>query len=225
MNAMLDHLYTNLVTDPVATWNAADPDWETKGVFRPYWQSNFLDTPVWVHSSLAPLGYIFYPEQCYDGTTQCHIHIYLHGCGMTTRGMGGNEEDMNRFNKYAVSNDLIVVYPDVQYSLKNPEGCWDAWGYSGDDYLTNDSVLANYLKSVIERLAEPVDTDAYNYTAANYLDKGAVGKTLDSLFGFLFALPYYANGARNTFLRFFMNLFGIGPNGTPFDYRGTIEFM
>jgi hypothetical protein len=44
-----------------------DPDWRNKGVMRRFFQHQFLDTPIWdSHKYLSPLGYVFYPEQCYD---------------------------------------------------------------------------------------------------------------------------------------------------------------
>lgn len=63
---------------------------------------------------MSPLGYIFYPNQCYDGTTQCKVHIHLHGCFSSVR-IGGNHWGRWTLglNDYAVTNDLIVVYPDV----------------------------------------------------------------------------------------------------------------
>ena len=76
---VLSYLLTNLPEDPLDSWSAGDPDWQEKGVFRPFWQPDYLTSNIWENDSLAPLGYIFYPEQCYDGTTQCRLHVHILG--------------------------------------------------------------------------------------------------------------------------------------------------
>jgi poly(3-hydroxybutyrate) depolymerase len=38
------------------------------------------------------------------------------------------------FNEWGESNNLVIVYPQVEKSLFNPKGCWDWWGYTDDDY-------------------------------------------------------------------------------------------
>jgi len=45
-------------------------------------------------------------------------------------------------NEWAVTNDLIVLYPQVAASAMapvNPLGCWDWWGYSGENYRERDA--------------------------------------------------------------------------------------
>ena len=80
---------------------------------------------------------------------------------------------MYRFNDYAVANDIIIVYPDVQYTFKNIFGAWDTYGYSGSNYMTKDSIQAEYLLQVIDQVTSPLDADAYNYEGGNYLAKAS----------------------------------------------------
>lgn len=72
------------------------------------------------------------------------LHVHLHGCGLSAR-LATHNEKMRRFNEYAVANDIIVLYPDAQLSFFNLIGCWDIMSYSGNNYLTKDSVQARYL--------------------------------------------------------------------------------
>jgi poly(3-hydroxybutyrate) depolymerase len=43
------------------------------------------------------------------------------------------------FARWADTNRLIVLFPQVAASPINPQGCWDWWGYTGSQYLTRDA--------------------------------------------------------------------------------------
>ena len=77
-------------------------------------------------------GYIFYPNTCVEnnGAAKCKIHFALHGCGEQMNSKY-NWEYIERtgYNEYAVSNNLIIVYPQVFFNLlliKYP--CFDIMG-------------------------------------------------------------------------------------------------
>ena len=79
---------TNLKSDsiPESDWAAGDSDWRNKGVFRKFWQEEFIDTWMWENNGLAEYGYVYYPYRCYDGSKSCKVHMHLHGCGMPVDG-------------------------------------------------------------------------------------------------------------------------------------------
>lgn len=137
---MMSFLLTNLETGAIGSLEAGDSDWASKGVYRHFWQPDFLSTYLWQGNYMSPLGYVFYPTQCYDGTTQCKLHIHLHGCFSSVRTAGEHYSWGFGFNDIAVANDLIVLYPDTPSSFFNLGGCWDSWGYTGGNYLTKDSI-------------------------------------------------------------------------------------
>ena len=60
------------------------------------------------------------------------------------------------YNRWAESNRLIVLYPQVKASFWNPRGCWDWWGYSGSEYATKEGVQIRAVWSMLERLSAPV---------------------------------------------------------------------
>ncbi len=45
------------------------------------------------------------------------------------------------YNEWAERNNTVVLYPQTvawgskAEGGKNPKGCWDWWGYSGEDYF------------------------------------------------------------------------------------------
>lgn len=80
---ILKYLLTNLQTGaiPEADWKEGDTDWRSKGIMKKFYQSEYLDTLSWDADGLAKYGYIYYPYKCYDGSQNCKVHMFLHGCG------------------------------------------------------------------------------------------------------------------------------------------------
>ena len=65
------------------------------------------------------------------------------------------------YNAWADANNVIVLYPQATPWLRasdfsqlsaNPQGCWDWWGYSGDDYFGRDGRQMRAVKSMIDRM-------------------------------------------------------------------------
>ena len=45
-----------------------------------------------------------------------------------------------------------MLYPQLTRSGVNPNGCWDLWGYSGDDYRMQDARQMAAVKAMIDRM-------------------------------------------------------------------------
>lgn len=92
---------------------------------------------------MDPLGYVYVPSACAGGAT-CRLHIALHGCEQGRAIIGDAYARQTGYNNWAEANRIVVLYPQavvVPSSLwntfsGNPKGCWDWWGYSGNDYLS-----------------------------------------------------------------------------------------
>lgn len=100
--------------------------------------------------SFAKTGHLFVPSQC-EGKS-CRLHVALHGCAMgdsdAYAGKGG-------YNGWAAANDIVVLYPRVvattaSVQIINPQGCWDWWGYAGDDYATRGGAQMQVLHKMVE---------------------------------------------------------------------------
>ena len=57
------------------------------------------------------------------------------------------------FARYADTNRLVILFPQVAGSVVNPHGCWDWWGYSDIDYLGKDAPQIAAIWAMAERLA------------------------------------------------------------------------
>lgn len=98
-------------------------------------------------TSLGDKGYVYIPEQC--TTESCDVHISFHGCNQYADAVGIAYATGTGLNNWADSNKMVVLYPQTKKSLfmpLNPQGCWDWWGYTGENYATKD---AEQIKAVV----------------------------------------------------------------------------
>lgn len=103
-----------------------DDNWESKGVMREFSQTEFVDRKIWQWNGLDDTGYVFYPTQCLVKNAKCKVHVNLHGCGQNYRYTYLALPKYSGFNEYAVTNDIIVLYPQTRGSWwYNPSSCWD----------------------------------------------------------------------------------------------------
>ena len=60
-------------------------------------------------------------------------------------------------NRWADDNQIVVLYPQTKKSLlmpMNPQGCWDWWGYTGDQYATKNGPQLKAVDALISHLAK-----------------------------------------------------------------------
>lgn len=103
---MLSHILVNMIGSTISELKPKDPEWQTKGVLRTFEQNEFHDFKLFQNSNFKPEGFVFYPNQCFEDV-KCKIHINMHGCG----GQGLTLVMFGGYNNWAVSNDLIMLYP------------------------------------------------------------------------------------------------------------------
>ena len=84
--------------------------------------------------SFAESGFAYVPESCSDDVGECRLHIAFHGCRQGKEFIEDRFARMSGLNEWAEGNRIIVLYPQVNKSMMNPQGCWDWWGYTGADY-------------------------------------------------------------------------------------------
>jgi poly(3-hydroxybutyrate) depolymerase len=65
------------------------------------------------------------------------------------------------YNAVADAKNIIVLYPhaapwnrltDPTGLTANPKGCWDWWGFTGDEYLTRDGKQMRAVRAMISRV-------------------------------------------------------------------------
>jgi hypothetical protein len=126
-------------------------------------------------ASMSKFGYVYVPHAVEQGAT-ARVHIALHGCMQGhdyVNFVNGRPDSANQppygnryvtttgYNQIADSNNIIVLYPQVQGRddnfAQNPEGCWDWWGYSSPDperpdYYSRNAIQISALDGMLRRL-------------------------------------------------------------------------
>lgn len=105
-------------------------------------------------AELDEIGYAYVPTACTEGEL-CQVHISFHGCNQSAQDVGLAYVKNSGFNRWAESNAMIIVYPQVKKSTMfpmNPQGCWDWWGYTGVDYATNSGKQLRAIHALVESL-------------------------------------------------------------------------
>lgn len=125
-----------------------------RGRIIPFDQTEFADAG----SDMAATGYAYVPERCSNGggNASCKVHIALHGCSQSADSLGGAmSDDFYKdagYNRWADSNNIMVLYPQVNKSFSNSYGCWDWTGYTGTDYAFKSGMQMAAIKKMVDRL-------------------------------------------------------------------------
>ncbi len=138
--ALLQHLY-----GPLAERTGA-----RDGGFRPMPQSGIVPEG----GSFAAEGFAYVPADCEDRPGECRLHLAFHGC---RQGKQFVEDAFARgagLNEWAEANGIVVLYPQIESSMVNPQGCWDWWGYTGADYDQRSGKQIAGVAALIEAWSE-----------------------------------------------------------------------
>jgi hypothetical protein len=114
--------------------------------------------------SLNETGYLYVPASCENESTsgaKCRLHVAFHGCEQYVDKIHALFFRDAGYNAWADANHVIVLYPQAMPWLRltdpsqitgNPKGCWDWWGYSGDNYLGRDGKQMRSVRAMIARM-------------------------------------------------------------------------
>ena len=95
---------------------------------------------------------VYIPAAC-TGQNGCRLHIALHGCEQNRDQVGMTFIEDSGFARWADTNRLVILFPQVEASILNPKACWDWWGYTGKDFLTKDAPQIAAIWKMVQRLA------------------------------------------------------------------------
>jgi len=103
---------------------------------------------------MADAGRVHVPAACASAGAHCRVHVALHGCMQAEESVGDAFHAGAGFNRWAETNRLIVLYPQVNRSASNPFGCWDWWGYSSVDYARKSAPQMKAIMAMVKRLTQ-----------------------------------------------------------------------
>lgn len=148
--AVLEHIYGTLNPPSAAP--------ESVGSIVKFNQEEFM-TGSASSISMDDTGYAYIPEIC--STESCKVHVVLHGCsqGENNLIMGFNPGDSvyrkAGYNKWAATNNMIMLYPQVVSSFSNTMGCWDWWDYnSTGNFYGKEAPQMKAIYGMINKLSQ-----------------------------------------------------------------------
>jgi len=139
------------------------PSAKEEGAVVPFDQNEFVDGGAHRHS-MADEGYAYVPRSCVSDS--CRVHVVFHGCLQQADAIGDVFVRHAGYNRWADSNHLIVLYPQLAARFGwtpgkhggfvfNPLACWDWWGYDSAEYDTQAGPQIKAVRAMLERLASP----------------------------------------------------------------------
>jgi hypothetical protein len=125
-------------------------------VATPAGQIVSFDQSPYASASMADTGYLYVPANCSAKGANCKVHVAIHGCKQSAESVGDQFYTDTGYNNWADNNQLLVLYPQVNKSLSNPEGCWDWWGYTGVNYADKSGPQMKAIKDMVNQLTKPL---------------------------------------------------------------------
>ena len=142
---LLHHLYP----EPL---KPASGDPHQDGTLVAFDQSEFFE-PTDKRVSLYDIGYLYVPTQC--ASEPCRLHVAFHGCKQNVSSVHDDFIRDAGYNRWAATNNIVVLYPQATASAANPNHCWDFWGYSGASYAHRNGSQMRAVRTMVDRLLGP----------------------------------------------------------------------
>ncbi len=122
------------------------------GVFQEFDQRPFEEG--FANHGMEKRGVVYIPPAC-AGSATCRVHIAYHGCAQNRATAGDAFIRESGYANWADTNAFVILFPEASASPVNPQGCWDWWGYTSDDYLTRKAPQIEIVYRMLEQLAKP----------------------------------------------------------------------
>ena len=116
---------------------------------------------------MAGSGYAYVPANCNAGQA-CKLHVALHGCGQNAATVGVSFYQKAGYNRWADTNNMIVLYPQATATSANPAGCWDWWGYDDVNFPGKSGGQMVAIKTMIDRVVS--GNASAPYTCSQWYD-------------------------------------------------------
>ncbi|VDI07269.1 Hypothetical predicted protein [Mytilus galloprovincialis] len=102
--------------------------------------------------SMDDTGYVYIPSGCSQNTSKCKLHIALHGCKMGRHYIDDVYVKHTGYNEVGEVNNIIILYPQAVPNSKNADGCWDMYGFTGQNYATNKGLQVMAMDNMRKRV-------------------------------------------------------------------------
>src|SRR5450830_505330 len=103
--------------------------------------------------SMDSTAWLYVPANC--ATQSCKVVVALHGCKQGQTYIGNTFVQQAGIDEWADTNNILVLYPQAIASPaqpRNPEGCWDWWGYTGADYALKSAPQMTAIMAMVHQI-------------------------------------------------------------------------
>ena len=137
------------------------------GTFIAFDQSAFWGNFNPTAHGMASTGYAYAPAACSAGQA-CRLHVALHGCKQSVAMIGNAFYQNAGYNRWADTNNIVVLYPQANTTAANPNGCWDWWGYDDLNFPAKSGGQMVAIKTMIDRITS--GNAAAPFTCSHWYD-------------------------------------------------------
>jgi poly(3-hydroxybutyrate) depolymerase len=133
---------------------------------------NFNQKAFWgnadpTNHGMANDGWAYVPANCAAGQA-CKLHVVFHGCKQNVATVGSQFYKNTGYNRWADTNNIIILYPQANTTSDNPNGCWDWWGYDDVNFPAKSGGQMVAVKTMIDRIVS--GNQSAPYTCAHWYD-------------------------------------------------------
>ncbi len=121
------------------------------GTFVNFNQRSFWGNGDPTNHGMANDGWAYVPANCAAGKP-CKLHVAFHGCKQNAATIGTQFYKNTGYNRWADTNDMIILYPQANTTAANPNGCWDWWGYDDVNFPAKSGGQMVAIKTMIDRI-------------------------------------------------------------------------
>lgn len=107
-------------------------------------------------SGMGETGWIYVPKSCASAAA-CRLHVALHGCRQNTTDVGQEFVRNAGYNRWADSNDIVVIYPQTGKGATN--SCWDWWGYNDANYAKKSAPQMKAIMAMLDHVSRNPSQD------------------------------------------------------------------
>jgi len=102
-------------------------------------------------------GFLYVPKICRNTqtsrySTKCHLHFYFHGCMASRQFVGMNHVLKSGFLEVAEANNIIVVFPQNVNATGNEIGCWDTYGFTGENFANQLGAQVQVVRKMLAKI-------------------------------------------------------------------------
>ena len=121
------------------------------GTFVNFDQKAFWGNADPTSHGMANDGWAYVPANCSAGQA-CKLHVAFHGCKQNVATVGPQFYRNAGYNRWADTNNMIILYPQATATTANPNGCWDWWGYDDVNFPAKSGGQMVATKTMVDRI-------------------------------------------------------------------------